>query len=414
MPVTGISMPVRSEPARGWRSALLALASLCLALLLLEGAARVLRAGRGPSTGTEFSTYTEYDPLLGWRKRPGSHVRFQRREYATDLVINSRGLRGPERPYERPAGTFRLLALGDSYVEGYAVQEPETVRGELESSLGRPGCPVEVLNGGTVGYSTDQELLFYRGEGRRYAPQVVVLFLYYNDILNNDVQSAGGPKPVFVFRHGALELYRNPVPRPPAHAAAAPGDAHASEEPGGSELAAWVRERLWFGAPRAYNAIGRLGLWAPNRPIGARLELRVYERRRIPQIEGGWEKTRALLAALHHDVAADGARLLVAYVPNHLEVDDRAWTLSQQRYGMDEKAWDRAQVLRRLAEITAQVGLPLLDLSPDLRPEESRLFGEAYFPQDGHWNATGHRLAARAVGRWLGERGWLPACAPRG
>ncbi len=167
MPVTGISMPVRSEPARGWRSALLALASLCLALLLLEGAARVLRAGRGPSTGTEFSTYTEYDPLLGWRKRPGSHVRFQRREYATDLVINSRGLRGPERPYERPAGTFRLLALGDSYVEGYAVQEPETVRGELESSLGRPGCPVEVLNGGTVGYSTDQELLFYRGEGRR-------------------------------------------------------------------------------------------------------------------------------------------------------------------------------------------------------------------------------------------------------
>lgn len=402
--------PQRAVP---WPNLLLVLASLGLTLLLLELAARVLRAGHGPSTGTEFTAYTEHDPLLGWRKRPGAHVLFRRREYTTDVAINGHGLRGPERPYERAEGTFRVLALGDSYVEGYTVPEPQTVRGVLEASLARPGCAVEVLNGGTVGYSTDQELLFYRSEGRRYSPQVVVLFFYYNDVLNNDMQSAGGPKPMFVFRHGALELYKSPVPRP-ATRATAPGDAHADAEEGGSQLAAWVRERLWFGAPRAYNALGRLGLWAPNRPIGARLELRVYERRRIEQIEGGWEKTRALLEALSRDVAKDGARLLLAYVPNHMEVDDRAWTVSQQRYGMDEQGWDRGRVLSRLGGIAGQAGIPLLDLGPELRPEEQRLFGDAYYPYDGHWNAEGHRLAARAVQRWLQRQGWLPACAPRG
>ena len=35
------------------------------------------------------------------------------------LKFNSRGLRGPERGYEKPAGTFRTLLLGDSFTDGY-------------------------------------------------------------------------------------------------------------------------------------------------------------------------------------------------------------------------------------------------------------------------------------------------------
>ena len=99
-----------------------------------------------------------------------------RREYTVEVAINSHGLRDPERGYETPAGTARILALGDSFVEGYSVSLPETATQVLESALGRAGCPAEVINGGTAGYSTDQELLFYETEGHRYKPRVVVLF----------------------------------------------------------------------------------------------------------------------------------------------------------------------------------------------------------------------------------------------
>ena len=40
---------------------------------------------------------------LGWRKKPGARVRYDRREYATEVAINANGLRDPERAYAAAA-----------------------------------------------------------------------------------------------------------------------------------------------------------------------------------------------------------------------------------------------------------------------------------------------------------------------
>src|SRR5262245_46378812 len=146
----------------------LALAATAVTLLGLEG---VLRLAEGPSApGTTFADYSEYDPLLGWRKRAGARLTFHRSEYSVDFALNSHGLRDPERGYQAPPGTTRVLALGDSFVEGFGVPLGQTVTQVLESTLRGSGCPVEVVNGATTGYSTDQEYLFYQTEGARYSP----------------------------------------------------------------------------------------------------------------------------------------------------------------------------------------------------------------------------------------------------
>ncbi|HEX9709888.1 MAG TPA: SGNH/GDSL hydrolase family protein, partial [Candidatus Thermoplasmatota archaeon] len=168
-------------------NATVAAASLAVTILALEGIARVMEGGAATG-GTTFADYSEYDPLLGWRKRPGARLAFRRREYAVDFALNSHGLRDPERGYEAPPGTARILALGDSFVEGYGVPLEQTVTQVLEGSLRARGCSIQVVNGATTGYSTDQEYLFYRTEGVRYAPRVVVLFFHYNDILYNEFQ----------------------------------------------------------------------------------------------------------------------------------------------------------------------------------------------------------------------------------
>jgi hypothetical protein len=381
-------------------------------LVGLEGAARIVRRveGRGKEAA-EVLQYTEYDPILGWRKKAGARAIYRRREYTVEVAVNSQGLRDPERGYAAPKGTLRLLALGDSFVEGYSVPLAQTVSQVLEASLARRGCAAEVVNGGTSGYSTDQELLFYRTEGQLYSPRIVLLFFHYNDIVYNDRQDYyGAPKPVFEMGEGRLCVHRLPVrERPPQATAAA--DAPEVEDAGPSALLDWVRERMWYGAPAAYDGVARLGIWRRMPRMDTRLELRVYERRRVEPVEDAWAKTAAILDALARDVEARGSRLLVIHVPSRLEVDDRSWRLTRQLYGWDESGWDRARVAARLQQIGEQARFPVLDLTDALRRANDTWGPRPYFTYDGHWTARGHGLAAEGVERFLDAHGWLGECA---
>jgi hypothetical protein len=80
---------------------------------------------------------------------------------------------------------------------------------------------------------------------------------------------------------------------------------------------------------------------APLPRVPTRLELRVYERRRVDEVEDAWAKTEAILAALGRETSARGARLLVVHVPSRLEIDDRTWRLSRRLLRLGQAGWDR-------------------------------------------------------------------------
>ena len=101
--------------------------SLLFMLAFGEVAARVIRSRQaGGKEGREDSRYKEYDPLLGWRKKKNTTTTYTRREYTVDVKINSQGLRDPERSLDPDPSTFRVLALGDSFIEGYTVNASDT------------------------------------------------------------------------------------------------------------------------------------------------------------------------------------------------------------------------------------------------------------------------------------------------
>ena len=89
-------------------------------------------------------------------------------------------------------GVFRILALGDSYVEGAQVQGNQTMAARLEAMLSQQlGRPVEVINAGVFGYGTAQEYLLLDEMGVKYQPDLVVLFFCHcNDIAEQQL-SAG-------------------------------------------------------------------------------------------------------------------------------------------------------------------------------------------------------------------------------
>ena len=388
----------------------LAAASLIVGALVVEGAARVWVRASLAQAGRQAATLplTRYHEVLGWDKTPGAAQTIRRPEFEISLQINSKGLRGPERDYAKPAGTDRVLILGDSFAEGYYVDESQTVRAVLEDLLNRERCGRgEVVNGGTLDYSTDQEYLFYKIEGHRYDADVVVLLFYYNDLYYNATASdrGGEAKPYFDVEDGRLVPRNSPVPPPNPANRQVPGIS-APRSWHGSIALRLLSNRTVDASPRLHRLLARLGLVEPVSREPPR-EYWTFGRDHAREVNDMWDRTRAILAALDSDVRAHDAHLALLYVPVRFEVNDDVWSLTQKRYRMGRR-WDRDVVFERLRAVCEQLGIPLVDPRAELRRQEGTA-APAYYTHDVHWTASGNAVAARAlepvVRSWLSCRG---------
>jgi len=312
--------------------------------------------------GHHHRLFCEFDPLLGWRKVPGGGGRHHTAEYEVEERFNSEGLRGPEFPIAKPPGRTRILLLGDSFVEGYTVAFEKTVGEVLARETG-----AEVINGGTGGYSTDQELLFFERDGSRYAPDVTILFFYVNDITGNRLERYWrGAKPRFrIAPGGALERV-NPVLPPPGT---------------GRDFNEWLEKHSHL-----FRLAADVGRRLRDREATAP-PFRVYRTRRDPGIEEAWALTVRLLEELDRRVRASGSRFLVVLVPPVFRVHDDAPA---------PEGDDLGRVERDLAAACARLGIELLNPRAAMRAQPERL----YFEVDRHWNEAGHAF----VGRFLAER----------
>ena len=105
--------------------------------------------------------------------------------YAIRYSLNDMGCRDRDLPLERAAGTFRVLALGDSYTMGVGVRARDVFTTRLEHLLNGardPDSPrYEVINCGVSGYSTENARVLYERHTARYHPNLVLLTMVWND-----------------------------------------------------------------------------------------------------------------------------------------------------------------------------------------------------------------------------------------
>lgn len=158
----------------------------------------------------ERDQFWKYDSMLGWAHQPSQEGMFDSPEFRTSVRINDKGLRDHSHSYERQNDVKRILVLGDSFTWGYGVEESERFSQQLEKSLG-----VDVINAGVSGYSTDQELLWYKNEGIKYETDLVIVQLSGNDVSDNTRQlvSTIYYKPEFVLEGDQLVSIGYPVPK---------------------------------------------------------------------------------------------------------------------------------------------------------------------------------------------------------
>ncbi|MCC6407611.1 MAG: hypothetical protein IT453_10610 [Planctomycetes bacterium] len=303
-----------------------------LALVALDVGVRVLVL---PSK-SHNNLFIVHDPQLGWKLRPGASLEHTNELFTARETINSLGFRTAERPFEKPAGTKRIVVVGDSHSEAYTVDDGETWLVLLERELSRDG-PVEVISLGVGGYSNDQELLAYLHYGRRFAPDLVILQTCANDPEFNVLDHYWrGKKPVFE-RHGDL-LFLTGVPVPDVRSSGI-----------------FSRESMQLS-----------GLAMLAETIARQAAIRRDVEVTVDSAEA-WRVTELLVRDLAALVRADGA-VLAGFDVSTKNVEEH----------------------RRFREIFARQGVPSLDVDAIYVDEWKSYFHE------GHWNEKGQRAAALA------------------
>jgi len=143
--------------------------------------------------------YGTPDPVLGW-------VNFSSREFDGFGTIEHGIRRNFEETTVRTGG---VLAVGDSFTEGWEVADSESWPAELEAISGVP-----VINAGVSGYGSDQIVLRAEQMLPIVKPKILIVGLYEEDILRAGYSTFNAPKPYFTIEDGELR-YHPPGPLEP-------------------------------------------------------------------------------------------------------------------------------------------------------------------------------------------------------
>ena len=140
----------------------------------------------------------EGDPLLLWRLKP--NLKNAVWDY-TILSTNAQSFRADYPIGAKPAGTFRIVCLGDSVTFGYRVppvwpDKPTDYNPEwqpfpmlLEKELRRanPNRQIEVFPMAVPGYTSHQGLAWLRRDIEHLNPDMVIASFGWNDASASDV-----------------------------------------------------------------------------------------------------------------------------------------------------------------------------------------------------------------------------------
>lgn len=380
----------------------LSVAALALTLGAMELALRPFY----PPTSLPYEHRIPH-PILGWSLEPNADFVYENIGFRIELSYNARGWRDLPRRFEKPEGVFRIVVLGDSFMEAYCVVLEEAFHLQLEKRLAAAGKRVEVLNLGVGGYGTLQEYLALRMEGMRYDPDLVVLAFNLGNDLSNNSKYLGS----LFFRRGHIKVAARPYLEPGTEWTVSPPDyeralsVYRYELRGEKERPWWRRTSLARLAEKAELDRWWSRFWEEGSP-SRRSRPETVECDGQPRYEEGWRITERILARTRDLAASGGAPLLVFTVPKE---QGRQRVRLRLRWSQGDKLRCRDDdPVARLARIAERQDIPFVDLGPAFE-DAWRDDGASFIRKgDGHWNAVGHRLAARRVASALEERGLLP------
>lgn len=346
------------------------LVSLLILAALLEGGLRLIGKGPAPSP---IQPHTE----LGWAKKPNFSMSKSSKEFRAGFELNAEGLRDdPLGP--KAADEFRVIALGDSFTYGFSVDRDQLFVDLLEQYWRSEGRNVQVINAGTEGWDTAQAVRWLELEGKKYEPDLVLLFPYENDLYWNS-------RTAYLTPDGPADK--------PRYAADGTLEARALTQFPKKPWTAGYALTKWMARPQ--RAAG-YPLPGAARPLEHELLPLVHNA--PAEVESAVEAhTLGALRALKRTASDLGAEVVVAPIPSAVPYS-KAWhdIYAQQRLaGLGQDAWSPDRPVETFLRLAEAEGLASVDARPALR--QAHTSGEKlyYEKTDWHFNENGNRVFAK-------------------
>jgi hypothetical protein len=355
-------------------------------------------------------------------------------EFPPALVeINSVGTRGPE----LARGAVDVLLLGDSFIEARQLPWDQTLGPRLQSALDRRAPGPRVVSHGMRGWSPLLEWNWYLKVGRQFRPRVVLLFFFWNDLWSVGTEAQtfravlgpdGRPdhfdaqvdpawlwyKPLRSVRivdevvrlataSGVQRVFRTARAEPSRSASALdlPAARRLAEQMAGEPPFSDAELTSLLGSPidtlvPGLQRTARVEFWPGIRPQA----LWTAEQQRAA------EHTETELAAFAADVAANGGRLVIVYVPNAYQIGPAECTVGRflDRLGPEVLLPPDSGIQAWLRAVSARRRIELLDPSDVMRPasfaREKQGEPPLYLRADCHWSPAGHQFMADWLADW--------------
>jgi hypothetical protein len=282
---------------------------------------------------------------------------------AQRVVTNAAGYRDDAWPDAKAAGALRVLAIGDSITFGNLADQSETFAARLGMRVRKPGT-VEWLTAAVGGWNTIEERNFLRAEGMALAPDLVVLFFFYNDFdteaqlrtieLSADGRLEGRPGILRWLSYDAIFYLKR------------------------SALVRLTRDLL-DGLVNADDYRRRFNTLLVEDKVDLAQDPRIAT-------------TYSLLRDMDQLARAGGADFMVVFCPS----------LDIARLKGVEPTF-----IGHLGAFVRSLGATFVDAAPAFQkaPDPERLF---MFPWDNHYSARGHELVSQVVAptieRWMAQR----------
>lgn len=357
-------------------------AVILISLLLCEAALRIVPS---PVSYRPIHEFGDPHSLLGIELSPSTTHHLEASCFESTITTNAHGWRDAERSIERIPNKLRIAVLGDSFMEGLHVNDSETFAQQLEQTMGPD--KTEVLNFGISTIGTVQEEILYEQVVREYNPDIVILAMYRNDILNNHpaLDGAGGISRL---------TYRNEE------------GALIHERTAGNffYLRKWLRQHsaLFRLIKFAYGALNSSSTATEGGATLLPPEFTVYTEPTGTWADA-WDETEKALVRLAASVQP--AKLFVFWIPDTVELAPDPAALIREQFNSDPPEGFNVDLPHdRLEAIAARNGVPTIDLrSAFLAYRDTNALGYPYFARtcENHWSPLGHSIAAQAVAHAL-------------
>jgi lysophospholipase L1-like esterase len=315
------------------------------------------------------------DPVLGWRHCPNVSTTINSGEGKIDFNTDHNGFRiDPNNQIKTEY--YKIIAIGDSFVEGIQVNNYETVTEEISQKLSNElSHTVSVINSGVGGWDPNQYLLQAKLALQKNKYDLGLIFIYIANDIVTEIKTHYEPRKNILNHEFQLPL-----------------------KPSFKE----ITDKILYPINDTLEMHSHLFVFLKNRfsVILMRLGLTghsikpVYFKKEADSKR--WYVTAKICSNIADIFKNYNIPTIFILIPADYQVDEDSFEKYLKGLRISQEEVDLDQPNRLLMAETKRFGLEVIDPLPQMRSFNKRgksLYGKI----DNHLNANGHRILAELV-----------------